>query len=234
VTVTIKQGASTTQTRSTACSGGAYSVAASPALGQNTYTAQASQTDAATNTGTSTTITFTVDTTAPTATGNDDANGGSTAGKAEPGDTITLQYSEMLNVASVCASWSSANTTAGTLTSSAVVTITAGASSDTVTVSAASCPTLHIGSIALGQAGYVTGGTGKTLTFSGTTISWNGADTLTITLGSTVGGTGGAGTQSGSNQKSKSTYTPDAAITDRAGNGINTAQQPQSGNKNHF
>jgi hypothetical protein len=60
VTVTVKQGVTTVQTRSTACSSGSYSVAASPALSANTYTAQASQTDAAGNTGSSSVNTFTI------------------------------------------------------------------------------------------------------------------------------------------------------------------------------
>src|SRR5439155_1596059 len=47
---------------------GAFTVDASPALADGTYTAQASQSDAAGTTGTSTPVTFTVDTVAPTIT----------------------------------------------------------------------------------------------------------------------------------------------------------------------
>src|SRR5207244_4380363 len=56
---------------------GAYSVVASPALAQGTYTAQARQGDAAGNIGTSAANTFTIDTTAPVVTLTTPANGSS-------------------------------------------------------------------------------------------------------------------------------------------------------------
>ena len=68
VTVNVKQGAAPIQTRIASCLAGTYTVAASPALADNSYTAQASQTDAAGNTGSSSTNAFTVDTTAPVTT----------------------------------------------------------------------------------------------------------------------------------------------------------------------
>ena len=63
VTITITGPAS--QTRTATCSSSSYSTSASPALGQGTYTAQASQTVSG-HTGSSTINTFTIDTVAPT------------------------------------------------------------------------------------------------------------------------------------------------------------------------
>ena len=69
VTVNIHQGTSLSdplyQTLTTSCTGGTYSVDASPPLPQDTYTAQASQGDWAGNTGTSSANTFDVDGDAP-------------------------------------------------------------------------------------------------------------------------------------------------------------------------
>jgi hypothetical protein len=80
VTVKVYSGASVggspVQTRSaTVGAGGAYSVAASPALTEGTYTAQAEQIDGAGNVGYSAANTFTVDVTAPALTLATPANG---------------------------------------------------------------------------------------------------------------------------------------------------------------
>ena len=66
------------QTLSTTRTGGTWSVFASPALADGTYTAQAEQGDAAGNSGLSSASTFTIDTTAPTVTLTAPANGNST------------------------------------------------------------------------------------------------------------------------------------------------------------
>ena len=74
-TVTVKvysgtgTGGALVESLNATVSGGNYSVAASPALADGTYTAQASQSDAAGNVGTSGTTTFTIDTHVPTASG---------------------------------------------------------------------------------------------------------------------------------------------------------------------
>src|SRR5207302_8254811 len=49
----------------TRAANGSWSIAASPALAEGTYTAQATQSDAAGNAGSSSANTFTIDTTAP-------------------------------------------------------------------------------------------------------------------------------------------------------------------------
>ena len=99
VTATVKVGATTSQTRTSACTGrDLVGGARVPTLAQNAYTVKASQTDAAGNTGTSATVAFTIDTTAPVVTVTAPANGSSTndttpalAGACTTGDgTVTV------------------------------------------------------------------------------------------------------------------------------------------------
>ena len=82
VTVRVYAGSSTTgfllRTLTASASADSWSTDALPALGDGTYTAQASQSDAAGNTGTSTPHTFSVDTGAPAVTLTDPADGSST------------------------------------------------------------------------------------------------------------------------------------------------------------
>ena len=220
VTVTVKQGGSNVQTPSGACSSGSYSVTSSPALTESSYTAQASQTDAARNTGTSSTNTFTVDTTTPTVSSVSLVNGGSTAGKVEAGDQIVIVFSEQMAVSSFCSAWSG-DTTNQSISGNnqATATLTdGGGSSDSINVSSSTC-TFNFGSISLGNTGYVTGGNA---TFAGTgggktTISWNAsARTITVTLGTK----GGSGTIPASPvTSSTATYNPSSSITDSSGNG---------------
>jgi hypothetical protein len=88
VTVTVYSGATVVETLPTTRSGGTWAVTASPALPDGTYTAQAQQTDAAGNTGTSAVRTFTVDATAPAVTLTAPA-----AGSATPDTTPTFEGS---------------------------------------------------------------------------------------------------------------------------------------------
>jgi Bacterial Ig-like domain/Bacterial Ig domain len=218
VTVTVKQGGSTVQTPSGACSSGSYSISAS-ALGANSYTAQASQTDAALNTGTSSTNTFTIDLTTPTVGSVSLVNNG-TAGKVEAGDAIVITFSEQMGVSSFCSAWTTgdANNQSINGNNQATVTLTdGGGSSDAISVSSSTC-TFNFGSISLGNTGYVIGGNA---TFSGsgggkTTIAWNASTrTLTVTLGSK----GGAGTiPAAPVASSTATYNPSSSITDSGGN----------------
>jgi hypothetical protein len=146
--------------------------------GSKTYTITA--TDAAGNATSATSFTATVDNTAPTATAIATANSGTTTGKPELSDKMTLTFSEQIDPATVLAAWSGAST-------SIVVRITnAGAGQhDKVTFwQAGNTTQLPLGSVDLGQSGFV--GTGATITFgaSGTasTMVQAGA-VLTITLG---------------------------------------------------
>ena len=183
------------------------------------YDLQVITTDKSGNTFTSAAVMVEVQNAAPTTTAVQLVNGGSTAGKAEQGDQIVVTYSQTLSVSTMCSTWSG-NFTDQSLTALGDVTVTltdGGAGNDTMTVTSATC-TFHFGTINLGSASYVTGGS---KTFSGSTtadrstIAWNAAThTLTITLGKAAGA-GTVGTVASSN----ATYTPEVAIK----NGFGTA-----------
>jgi hypothetical protein len=146
------------------------------------------------------------------------ANGNGTMAAS---DTASITYSEPLAVASICSTWSgdaSNQTLAGN--GNVVVTVSdngvANDSLSSVTTSAAcgTGGTVHFGVIDLGSAGWLS----ATRTFSGnggnrSQVDWTVAtSTLRVTLGSP---SGAVGTVSGS---VTATYTPDATITDPAGN----------------
>jgi hypothetical protein len=146
------------------------------------------------------------------------ANGNGTIGL---GDTASVTFSEPIAVASVCSTWSG-NGSNQSLAGNADVVVTVtdnGAGNDTLSsaTSAANCGgTVHFGVIGLGSTSWVAANT----TYSGSgsnksRVDWTAATaTLKVTLGtpSAVGGT-----VSGS---VTAAYTPDAAITDPAGNAV--------------
>lgn len=191
------------------------------------YTVRAVATDLGGNTA-STSTTFTIDRTspAPTALTLFNANGFVTPGT----DEVLITFSEQLNVSSVCSAWS------GTGDQSlggagVVVTITNSGSNDVLTVTAGAC-TLHIGSVATG-GNYVPLLSGDA-TFSGNTaatesrVTWTAATRmLTIHIGSQTSGSLNILSQSAATV----TYTPDAAITDPAGNGVVTTPFTAAGQR---
>jgi len=207
-TVTLFDGVS--QVGSGTASGGNYSIATS-ALTNGSHTITATAADAAGNvSAASAGVTVTIDTVVPTVTDVTFTNG-NVSGKMDPGDTITITYSEQLNASTFCSAWTS-NSTTQTL-SNATVTVTNSLSADTVTVSTASC-TFHLGTIV--GSDYVSANS----TFTSSTLSWNPTTKVfTITMG-TVGT---------SNFKTGVTavapkYTPDAALADLAANTMVASQ----------
>jgi hypothetical protein len=214
VTVKIYAGTAATgtpvQTLTPTRSGATWSATAAALTNGSTYTAQAAQSDSSSNTGLSTPHTFTVDTTVPTATGLATANGGSTAGKMESGDTVTFTYSEPIDPATVLAGW--------TGTSTAVTfTATNSASNDTFTVGGS----VHLGSVATG-GNYVT----ATATFAATMVRSANGMSVTVTLGALQSGTVAGTAVTGRNM----TWTVDKAVKDRAGNAVTTTSVAQTGN----
>jgi hypothetical protein len=180
-----------------------------------------SATDNAANGPTVGNFSVTVDNTAPAGSDVQTANGASTAGTAEPGDTITYTFSEQIDPASVLAGWT------GGSTSVVVRLINGGAlptTADTVQVwNAANSAQLPLGVITLPSGTYVGGLTGTdsaTFGASGTasTMVMSGS-TITITLG-TAGGSQAAtaGVLPGA-----MSWIPSATATDRAGNASSTA-----------
>jgi hypothetical protein len=135
------------------------------------------------------------------------ASGGSTAGKPEQNDTISIQLNGPLSVNSVCSTWSNNNANQS-LTNATVTFVNGGVSNDSVSFSSPSC-TLHLGTINLGSTGYVTSGS---VTFgatgTGSTIAYSASsDTITITLG-----TQQASTTLGTVSASVATFTPSGFV----------------------
>jgi hypothetical protein len=175
-------------------------------------------TDAAGNPSSATSFNTTVDNTAPTATDVQTKNNGTTAGKAEAGDTITLMRSEQMDPNSVFSGWT------GTATN-IVVRISNSGSSDHVTFWDASNATqLPLGSVNLGTSGYVNSGATVTFGATGTasTLVQSGTN-WTITLGTPSGTTRTVTT------KSSMIWTPSTVPTDLAGNAATSATATESG-----
>ena len=140
------------------------------------------------------------------------ANGG-TGREADPGDTATVTFSAQLNATTICSAWNNSGTQT---VSNATITFANGTlGSDTLTATSATCTgDGNFGTLAPGN--YVTG----TVTFTGSTITWNPAnDTLTFKLGTTIGG--------GTNRRTNVTaaapaYTASANVTDIGGVPVST------------
>jgi hypothetical protein len=179
------------------------------------YTTRAVVSDLAGN-ATSTSTAFTIDRAgpAPTALTLVNANGFVTPGT----DEVRITFSESVNTSSICSAWSgSGDQTLGG--SGVVVTLTDAGANDVATVAAGAC-TLRIGSVATG-GNYVL----LSSTFSGSTpatesrVAWTAATrVLTIHLGAQTAGLANLLAQ----PAGTATYTPDAAISDPAGNGVVT------------
>ena len=177
-------------------------------------------TDKIGNPFTSATVPVEIQNVAPTVTAFQLADGGGTAGRAEPGDRIVITYSEALGVATICSAWSG-NTATQTLNGANDVTVTlvdGGAANDSMTVTSGTC-TLHVGTLSLGATGYVTGGSrvfsgpGAVPGTAASSVVWDPtARTLTITLGGSSG-LGAVGTVA----SSTATHTPDSAIKNAVG-----------------
>ncbi|MBT2514691.1 hypothetical protein J7E82_14470 [Arthrobacter sp. ISL-30] len=189
------------------------------AAGPITYSATA--TDAFGNTGTAGSATTIKDVTSPTVTGVLLGNGpgNNIAGKIERGDFVTLTFSEALSANSICSAWTD-NTTPQTQNGNGQVTVSIS-STNVLTVTSTGCPALRVGNLALGASYYSSG----PLTYKGngsngaSALHWNpGARTLTITLGSQSTGSASTTVQSAAS----ASYTPQAGLTDIAGNALGT------------
>jgi hypothetical protein len=186
------------------------------AAGTSAFTV--SVTDTA-GTATMTSYSVTVDNTAPHATDVQTANvSGGTAGKPEPGDTVTFTLSEPIDPNSVLTGWSGSSVPV-------VAEIVDGGSpgDDKLEVlDAATMAQLPLGPVDLGRKDYVS----KTTTFgaSGTAATMVlGASAITVTLGTpsaTAGTAAGTGTL---------IWTPSSRVTDPAGNAMSVAAVHESG-----
>jgi titin len=134
-----------------------------------------------------------------------DVDGNGVPGQIETGDKIVVVFNTPPAPSAFCSSWSLSSYP--TLSGSAVTVVGEPTGGDNVIASvndADDCPGgFHFGSIDLGQTGYFS----TPVTFRGSTISWNGINTLTITLGTP--NYGGPTTVS---TPSVAVYTPDPAL----------------------
>lgn len=133
---------------------------------------------------------------------------GGSNNRLDTGDTITLAFSTAIDQSTLCAAW----TTAGDHSSaSATVTLLdGGTANDSLAFALTACPTLHLGTIALGSTGYVAGGSA---TFTATLTVTVATRTVTITVGTrsgsgVIGSVGSAPT---------ATFTPDPLLTATSG-----------------
>jgi hypothetical protein len=191
------------------------SLSAGSALAEGALGYSLTMADAAGNSQTESGLSVTVDNKAPTATDVQAANGSTTVGLAQQGDTITFTYSEPPDPNSILAGWTGAAT--------GVVVRLNNATNDTVTVfNAANTTQLNLGSVNLGRSDYTT--TNRTFGASGTASSM-------VLSGSSV--TIALGTQSGAASTAAGTgtmvWTPSSSATDRAGNAASTATASETG-----
>jgi hypothetical protein len=216
VTVRIYNASNTlVQTRTATAAAGAWSVAAT-ALAQGTYTATASQSDAAGNVGTTAATTFTIDTTAPTAVSVTTTNvAGGTAGVLDAGDTISFTYSEAIDPASIIAGWN------GSGSQSVTLNWINNANNDTFTASTAA-GAVHLATNVALNANVLK----KNWTTTGT-LTRTSATTFTITLDATPPNSAIAPNPApGANIA----WTADTAAKDLAGNPVTAGTVTQTGN----
>jgi hypothetical protein len=191
-------------------------------LNAGTVTYRAVATDTVGNQGTAPgTATSTKDVTAPTvmavalADAGIPGKNGSTPGLLDPGDKVTITFSESMDASTICSKWVADGTVSGN--GQVMVNVSAG-NVLSVTVTSAGCTTSRIGTVALAGAYYGSG----TLSYGGngsnaSSLSWNaGAKTLTITLGARASGT----VNSTAQPAAAPSFTPASGITDAAGNAL--------------
>jgi hypothetical protein len=186
-------------------------------LAAGSYAFTLTMTDAAGNSATQSGFGVTVDNTAPAGSDVQTANGGTTNGLVEAGDTITLSLNEAPDPNSVLAGWSGA-------AANVVVRLNnGGTGNDTVTVfNSANATQLNLGSVNLGRTDYTSAnitfgatGTASQMVLSGSTVK--------ITLGTRSAAAttaAAAGTMS---------WTPSSTATDGAGNSVAATAVTETG-----
>lgn len=184
---------------------------ADPVLAEGAYDYSLALTDASGNSATQAGFTVLVDATPPSGVDVQTANGGTTPGRAEAGDTITFTFSERIDPASVLAGWD------GTATA-VQVRIRNSSVNDRLEVRGpGGSPLLPLGTVALG-GNHVT----RTRNFNGSTMVQVGA-AFVLTLGTPSGGTTTVTTPG------VMSWTPSSGAVDAAGNATLPTVVPESG-----
>lgn len=184
VTLTVYSGSAATGTpvltRAVTRSAATWSTSVTT-LGEGTYTARATQTDSAGNTGTTTPSTLRIDTTAPTRVSIAAANGTGTAGHLDAGDTITFSYSEPMLASSILSGWT------GTSGTPVVVRFFSGSNDAFTILDGASAANVKLdggttagGGVSLASPTYVT----NTVNFTATLTESADKSAFVVTLGS--------------------------------------------------
>jgi hypothetical protein len=194
------------------------SLTAGTGLAAGSYSYSLTTTDAAGNSKTQSGYGVVVDNTVPAGTDVQTANGATTNGLAQAGDTISFAFSKAIDPNSILSGWSGSSTNVVLRLNNG-----SGSANDTVTAyNATNATQLPLGSVNLSRADY----TGANVTFGATGTASSMAmsgNTITITLG----------TQSAAATTAAATgtmiWTPSAAATDPAGNGTATTAVTESG-----
>jgi hypothetical protein len=189
-------------------------------LAAGSYSYSLTTTDTAGNSKTHSGYSVVVDNTVPAGTDVQTANGGTTNGLAQAGDSISFSFSKAIDPNSIRSGWSGSSTNVVLRLNNG-----SGSSNDTVTVyNATNATQLPLGSVNLGRTDYTSANItfGATGTASAMTMSGN---TITITLGTqSAAATTAAATGT-------MTWTPSASATDPAGNGTATAAVTETADK---
>ena len=210
VTLRIYAGATATgtvvQTRNATRSGATWTTTLPTALAQGTYTARATQSDSAGNTG-SATVTFTVDTTRPTPTMVSAANAANgTKGRLDAGDSITYTFSEAIAPSSVLAGFG------GTTANVQVYLYNLGTTDYLAVLDESGQQQLGVADYVATNAELVT----ANVTWPATMTQSSDGRSFTITLGAAPAG----GVAATVNTAKNMVWTAQAGPTDRAGNAL--------------
>ena len=139
-------------------------------------------------------------------------NAGTTVGKMEKNDTITFVWSRPIDETTLCSGWANAQSTHTTNISWTVQNNTGSTGNDVLVPAAtATCSSgLHVGSVDLGAAGYVT--STATLSNAPTTVTV-GATTTSLVMKLAANAPGAGTVTTGT----AALWTPDSAVTDLSG-----------------
>jgi hypothetical protein len=186
------------------------------ALATGAYTVQATQADAAGNTGTSAARSFTVDRTQPSPTMIAAANGGANAGRLNAGDTITYMFSEAISPTTVLSTFTGGATTASVRVLFTNAGTTAAPTDRFTVLDSAGAANVRL------DGGSANGVATKANLVTATTVTWpatmsQSADGKSFTI---VLGTAPTGLATVTNTQKNMSWTPKAGPTDLAGNAL--------------
>ncbi|HVP01602.1 MAG TPA: Ig-like domain-containing protein [Solirubrobacteraceae bacterium] len=235
ITVRIYAGSTPTgpvlQTLTTNRNGATGAWTVTPAtLISGTYTATATQTDTAGNTGVSAPVTFTTDSVKPTALPITTANGtggGQVAGRLDSGDSISFPYSEAMNPATILAGWD------GSATAINARFINAGTNDGLTLLNAAATATLGIagGTTTTSGVRFAADFVSGNVTFSATMTMSADRKTVTVVLGTPDLP---ANIKPGPAGPANSTWTVNTAAHDLAGNAVTAGNVAETDNDRDF